>query len=157
MPNETVQYKCPACTGPLHFVGSSGKLECDYCGSSYTLEEIEAMQRGSTKEAIEAFEKEEQNVSQEGDWNVNAAGDDWGQDAQKLKAYSCPNCGAELICDETTAATSCPYCGNPTVIPGNLSGAKKPDYVIPFMKTKEEAMEALKKHYSHRPILPGPS
>ena len=55
MPNETVQYKCPACTGPLHFVGSSGKLECDYCGSSYTLEEIEAMQRGSTKEAIEAF------------------------------------------------------------------------------------------------------
>ena len=85
MPNETVQYKCPACTGPLHFVGSSGKLECDYCGSSYTLEEIEAMQRGSTKEAIEAFEKEEQNVSQEGDWNVNAAGDDWGQDAQKLK------------------------------------------------------------------------
>ena len=26
-------------------------------------------------------------------------------------------CGAELICDESTAATSCPYCGNPTVVP----------------------------------------
>ena len=26
-------------------------------------------------------------------------------------------CGAELICDEGTAATSCPYCGNPTVVP----------------------------------------
>lgn len=25
--------------------------------------------------------------------------------------------GAELICDESTAATSCPYCGNPTVVP----------------------------------------
>lgn len=25
--------------------------------------------------------------------------------------------GAELICDEGTAATSCPYCGNPTVVP----------------------------------------
>ena len=24
--------------------------------------------------------------------------------------------GAELICDESTAATSCPYCGNPTVV-----------------------------------------
>ena len=24
---------------------------------------------------------------------------------------------AELICDESTAATSCPYCGNPTVVP----------------------------------------
>ena len=25
--------------------------------------------------------------------------------------------GAEPICDEGTAATSCPYCGNPTVVP----------------------------------------
>ena len=25
--------------------------------------------------------------------------------------------GAELICDESTAATSCPCCGNPTVVP----------------------------------------
>lgn len=25
--------------------------------------------------------------------------------------------GAELICDEGIAATSCPYCGNPTVVP----------------------------------------
>ena len=25
-------------------------------------------------------------------------------------SYSCPTCGAELVCDETTAATTCPYC-----------------------------------------------
>ena len=33
MPTQVTNYKCPACTGPLHFVGGSGKLECDYCGS----------------------------------------------------------------------------------------------------------------------------
>lgn len=49
-----------------------------------------------------------------------------------MKSYNCPSCGAELICDETTAATSCPYCGNPTVVPGQFSGVLKPDYVIPF-------------------------
>ena len=39
-----------------------------------------------------------------------------------MKAYSCPSCGAELVCDESTAATSCPYCGNPTVVPGQFAG-----------------------------------
>ncbi len=29
MASQVTNYKCPACTGPLHFVGASGKLECD--------------------------------------------------------------------------------------------------------------------------------
>lgn len=36
-------YQCPACTGPLHFAGESGKLECDYCGKSYEVAEIEKL------------------------------------------------------------------------------------------------------------------
>ena len=60
-----------------------------------------------------------------------------------MKAYNCPSCGAELICDASTAATSCPYCGNPTVVPGQFSGALKPDYVIPFKLSKEDAVAAL--------------
>ena len=149
MPNETVQYKCPACTAPLHYSQSSGKLECDYCGSSYTLEEMDAMQNAPVQAAEKAFEESPQ---AEGSWDIQAK--DWGADARHLRVYGCPNCGAELICEETTAATACPYCGNPTVIPGQLSGAVKPDYIIPFRKTREDAMAALKKHYSGRPILP---
>ena len=49
MAEQITNYKCPACTGPLHFVGASGKLECDYCGSSYSVEEIEAIVRGETE------------------------------------------------------------------------------------------------------------
>ena len=49
MADQITNYKCPACTGPLHFVGASGKLECDYCGSSYSVEESEAIVRGETE------------------------------------------------------------------------------------------------------------
>ena len=35
MPNETTNYQCPACTGPLRFDSATGKLVCDYCGSTY--------------------------------------------------------------------------------------------------------------------------
>ena len=43
MPAQVTNYKCPTCTGPLHFVGASGKLECDYCGASYDVAQIEAL------------------------------------------------------------------------------------------------------------------
>ena len=49
MADKITNYKCPACTGPLHFVGASGKLECDYCGSSYSVEQIKAIVRGETE------------------------------------------------------------------------------------------------------------
>ena len=55
-----------------------------------------------------------------------AVADGWVP-GETLRAYQCPTCGAELITEKTTAATACPYCGNPTVVPGQLTGSLKPD------------------------------
>ena len=151
MPAQVTNYKCPACTGPLHFVGSSGRLECDYCGSNYSVAEIEAHMREEEAKAAEAYA----NAQANGDgWDTPQLENEWGEEAANLRAYNCPSCGAELICDVTTAATSCPYCNNPTVVPGQLSGVLKPDYVIPFRYSKEQALDALKKHYKGKPFLP---
>ncbi len=163
MASQVTNYKCPACTAPLHFVGASGKLECDFCGSKYDVAEIEALYADKEAKAVEAAKqadaKAEQNRKKMADmeadgWDTSGLNSDWGKDADGMKAYSCPSCGAELICDETTAATSCPYCGNPTVVPGQFSGALKPDYVIPFRLSKEDAVAALKNHYKGKPFLP---
>lgn len=116
MATQVTNYQCPACTGPLHYVGESGMLECDYCGSKYTAAEIEALYAEKEKAAVEA----------------KPSDSGWGDEVENMHAYSCPSCGAELICDATTAATSCPYCGNPTVVPAQFSGTLKPDYIIPF-------------------------
>lgn len=163
MASQITNYKCPACTGPLHFVGASGKLECDFCGGKYDVAEIESLYADKEAKAIEATEKANEKAEQnrqkmadmEADgWDTSGLNSDWGADADGMKAYNCPSCGAELICDASTAATSCPYCGNPTVVPGQFSGALKPDYVIPFKLSKEDAVAALKKHYKGKPLLP---
>lgn len=155
MATQITEYKCPACTGPLHFDGASGKLVCDYCGSCYDVAEIEAMYAQQDTAAAEAFaEKEQQSDAPEGQWDMSGLTDDWGEDAKGMRVYNCPSCGAELITDETTAAASCPYCGNNTIVPGQLSGALKPDFVIPFKLDKEAAKAALKKHYGKRFLLP---
>ena len=40
------------------------------------------------------------------------------------------------------------------MVPGQFSGALKPDYVIPFKLSKDDAIAALKKHYKGKPFLP---
>lgn len=155
MAAQVTDYKCPACTGPLKY-GKSGKMECEYCGSIYEVAEIEAMFEAENAKAVDAMKEKDAKVAA-AQKEADAMGTDnpetWGV-ADGMKAYSCPSCGAELICDQTTAATCCPYCGNQTVIPGQFTGGFKPEFVIPFKTDKKEAKAALKKHYEGKKLLP---
>ena len=153
---QMTNYKCPACGGPLQFDAATGKLGCEYCGSEFPVAEIEALYAQKDAQAaqnMEAADAEQKQRCGDG-WDASGLRSDWGADAERMRVYSCPSCGAELICDATTAATSCPYCANPAVIPGQFAGILKPDYIIPFKLKKEDAIAALKKHYAGKKLLP---
>lgn len=166
-------YKCLACGGGVKFDPKTGMVVCEYCDSKFTIEEIEkaygnpeeeGAEVSGSDEQIEKSENEAENedssVNNEGfdsgdtNWDTGGLSSDWGSDGSKMREYSCPSCGASLICEETTAATSCPYCDNPTVIEKQFAGNLKPDYVIPFKLTKKDAIEALKKFYNGKKLLP---
>lgn len=161
MPTQVTNYQCPSCTGPLHFSGASGRLECEYCGASYDVAEIEALYAEKEKKAAEAQQAAEEGgagqgapAADGGAWDTSDFCEDWGAEGDGMRAYGCPSCGAELIYEESTAATSCPYCGNPTVVPGQFSGALRPDFIVPFKLSKEDAVKALKSHYKGKFFLP---
>lgn len=168
MPTQVTNYQCPACTGPLHYSAKSGKLACDYCGSSFDVAEIEALyarkeaEAAAAKQAADAKAEATQAAKAEaaeaaaasGGWDTSDLSRDWGAEADGLRVYSCPSCGAELICDQSTAATACPYCGNPAIVPGQFSGALRPDYILPFRLSKDDAVQALRAHYKGKPFLP---
>ena len=124
---EVITYKCPNCGGDLTFDPASGKYKCEYCLSSFTQEEAEK----ANPKAAEALNGED-----------DAAGAQEASDAQKESSteetkgeteqgeavvYICPNCGAEIVTDATTAATYCFYCHNPVVLSGRLSGEYMPE------------------------------
>ncbi len=152
MATQITNYQCPACTGPLKFGERSGKLECEYCDSSFTVAEVEAFYADQEGKTAEAFDQEP--LAPETDWDASGVSRDWGADAVRMRAYNCPSCGAELMCDDTTAATACPYCGNPTVVPGQFAGTLKPDVILPFKLDKNAAVAALKRHYQGKFLLP---
>ena len=176
MAEKITVYQCPACMGPLRFDGKTGKLKCDYCGSVFTTAEAEALFADKNKAAQKADQAAHEKAKEaeaaaaaaaaaaggagesggtgSGSGNASGSQGGWGSDAAHMRAYNCTTCGAELICDETTAATSCPYCGNPTVIPGKFAGVDRPDYVIPFKVDKKQAVSAFKDYYKGRKLLP---
>ncbi len=152
MATQVTNYKCPACDGGLKFVGSSGMLECEYCGSTFDVAEMEAKYADKAAEAAEAFAEAEESDAEECEWDTSEM-EQWGAD-EGMKAYNCPMCGAQIFCDETTAATACPYCGNPAVVPGQFTGGLKPNYIIPFKLDQKAAEMALANHYKGKKLLP---
>ena len=163
MASQITNYQCPACTGPLKYAGDSGRLECEYCGSSFSVQEIEALYAAKEEAAIEATAAAEAKAEEaaaeaeeqlDSDGEYETSGDYWDLDGEGLKAYNCPSCGAELILDETTAATACPYCGNPSIIPGVFARTLKPDLILPFKLNKDDAIKALKNYYKGKKLLP---
>lgn len=114
MPAQVTNYQCPRCTGPLHFVGASGKLECDYCGASYDVAEIEALYaekeekaRQRSRQRNKAEEKqaaEKQEVSADGgDWDTSGFSEDWGGGGGKYEGIQLPELrrGADLRCQHS--------------------------------------------------------
>ncbi len=77
---------------------------------------------------------ESSDITEETLWDLSGLNFDWGSDAENMQVYNCPSCCAELICDENTAAISCPYCGSPTIIPEQFGDTLRPDYVLPFKR-----------------------
>ena len=136
-------FKCPCCGGAIEFDSSSQQMKCPYCDSEFEPEVI-----ASYNAEVSADREDDMN------WQTDAGGIWQEGEAEGLRVYVCNSCGGEIVGDENTAATSCPYCNNPVVMKGMLSGELKPDLVIPFKLDKKAAKEALKKHYEGKPLLP---
>lgn len=137
-----LQYKCPSCGGALEFDANAQKVKCPYCDTEFEMD------------AIRALYEEQATAQEEMTWEASP-GSQWQEgEAEQLCAYVCQSCGGEIMADENTAATSCPYCGNPVVMTGRLSGALRPDLVIPFKLDKQAAEAALANHLKGKILLP---
>ncbi|MBR4039711.1 MAG: hypothetical protein IKJ11_06380 [Clostridia bacterium] len=136
---STVAYQCPCCGAPLEYGAQSGKLECRACSNSYELDAIEAMHASEETGGIQF------------DMPTESFG---AQEAAQMQAYICQGCGAELMTEETTTATQCPYCGSPTILPERIEGGVKPELVIPFTVSKEAAQQEFETYFKGKKLLP---
>lgn len=137
------EYKCPNCGGALEFNSSIQKMKCPYCDSELDMSSLKKLDEQLKTQTDE-------NMT----WSTQAGGEWDTGEIDQLSVYVCKSCGGEIVADESTAATSCPFCDNPVVMMGRFAGDLKPDYVIPFKLDKKAAKANLNKHLMGKRLLP---
>ncbi len=117
-------YQCPNCGGGLRFDIASQKLVCDHC---------------QTQMAPYDF-KESGGAEEETEFEVTK--------------FICPQCGAEIVSSDNTAAAFCSFCGASTILDSRISQEKRPDGIIPFQLTKDDCVKAYTKLMKHSIFAP---
>lgn len=133
---EALDNKCPSCGAVIKFSPKEQKWVCEYCGSEFTLEEMQQHKNASSEEANQKSSEKKKRKVEEAD------------------VYRCKSCGAEIIADANTTATFCVYCGNTAILKEKIQDSRVPDFIIPFQKVKEDAMNAFEKLVRHKPLVP---
>lgn len=108
-------YTCNNCGGSLRFDVVSQQLICTKCSTLIDPYAVEGEQTAEKELQYETME------------------------------YTCPQCGARLLSEDTEAVAFCSYCGETSMLAGKLTKAERPKYIIPFSKTKEECKKAYAK------------
>ena len=115
---------CSNCSGKLIFNPASQQLECAACGSKFYPEDVK---------------------------DINA---DIHSKYYDTRVYTCAHCGAEVITSDTEVSTFCVYCGNPSINFTRISKECRPDGIVPFQITREQAIENVKLKFQKNPIIP---
>lgn len=138
-----LEYKCPCCGGKIEFDSSLQKMKCPYCDTEFDMQTLKDYDDVLNNQPADDM-----------NWE-STPGNEWQEgETDNLSVYICNSCGGEIVCDNTTAATHCPFCDNPVVMAGKFSGDLRPDYVIPFKLDKKAAKEAFNRHLQGKKLLP---
>lgn len=141
---QLLEYACPACGGAMSFDPTAQNVKCPFCDTEYAMEDLRAFDEDC--KATDTDQTMEWEGPKEDAWREG--------ETEGMRIYSCESCGGEIIGDETTGATTCPYCDSTIVMKAAFASDLRPDLVIPFQLDKAAAKAALANHFQGKTLLP---
>ncbi len=161
--STVIHYKCPNCGADMAFDSQTGLLRCASCGRTDNIENMAGktadpaegdftyqMDEEDLKAANSAFDKDYEDPSDTDEPSNHSTFHE-----NEATEYHCKNCGAILITEAQTTATTCSFCGAGVVLGDRLAGSLAPAKVIPFTISKEQAQESFKKWCRKGLLTPG--
>ncbi|MCR5204189.1 MAG: hypothetical protein K6E47_03980 [Lachnospiraceae bacterium] len=161
-------YACPNCSGNLKFNIEKQALYCDFCNNvvdPYSVvkerdaeEGEKVIKEGAAGPDIVYYDtcpgcgaKRENDetvcsfcgtsLAKPAEQVLKESGKDL-EDYYEVSSFRCPQCGGEIITEDTEAAAFCTFCGASTILDRRISRARRPQFIIPFKKTKKDCMES---------------
>ncbi len=115
----SISYYCENCGGDIVVDAGTTSTVCPYCKQT---------------SVVKSNVKKDSEIKEESISADNIQTDD-------LNSYNCQNCGGEIVADDETVATFCPYCKSPSIIKSKMTGEFNPKLLVPFRKTEKDAKE----------------
>ena len=119
--------RCENCGGLLNYDISEGKLKCESCDSLFVPEEYA---------------------------DKTAAKEDTDGKKYSVSVFTCPNCGGSISSNEAEAIEYCLYCGSFVTLTSQVEKVQKPNFIMPFSKTKEDCVKSYSKMIGHKLYAP---
>lgn len=118
-------FPCASCGGDLTFAPGQTQLVCPYCGH---VQQIPAAPSADVRRALREI-----------DYRAAVENRLPPADTEEKRLTRCPNCGAEVEMAAHVHADRCPFCDSALVTDTGAQRLIKPQAVLPFVLTEEEA------------------
>jgi DNA-directed RNA polymerase subunit RPC12/RpoP len=118
-------FPCANCGADLRYAPGQTDLTCDHCGH------VQPIPAAPAKARQRAFAELDLARGLAEDLDDAAMVD--------IRTTSCPSCGAQVEFDGVTYAKECPFCATPVVTDTGTQRHIKPQAVLPFVLTEDQA------------------
>ena len=119
---STETAKCPSCGANMVYDPETRGLKCPYCGDGKKLAEHDYSEELALQKLFET------------------RADEW---KAETKVFRCENCGATTVISRNELSKECPFCGTSNVVEKEEMSGMRPNAVLPFTVTKEQAKISL--------------
>lgn len=126
---------CKNCGRPVKFDPASQKLTCDFCGSSFNPTSI----KDPSREILEDIEPRKL---------------DKADRYMDCYVHTCNSCGGEIVINGKDVSMTCIYCGSPSVVFSRIAKQQRPDRILTFQVTREQALAAIRKRFRQGSHIP---
>lgn len=122
---------CPGCGADMVFEPDKQQLHCPFCNKTVNVERFVASER------VLDF-----SLDKSRSWS------------KETRVFHCKSCGAETVFDNNEFAKVCPFCDSAAIVQtADLEGVR-PDSVLPFRVSKENAGKSFVKWSKSKPFAP---
>ncbi len=125
---------CDSCGGKVEFSPTDKALKCLNCGNLYAIKYNKEIQKHNIESNI--------NIEELTKW------------ANSTKSFKCKNCGAHTTLNKLDLAVKCQYCNTSSLMPIKDLPGLKPEIIIPFKVTKQEAKDKFKQRVKNAHFVP---
>lgn len=129
VPKTEHRWPCEQCGAQLRYAPGQTELVCDHCGHVQPIPEA-----GDRKRA---------RALQEHDLAAGLRDDLPAGAIETVQTTTCTSCGARIEFQGATHATECPFCASPVVVDTGSARVIKPQAVVPFALTENQAHDAM--------------